>query len=307
MPMLVPTAGAKKPESCQGENYKLYCQKGAKFAQVCICGREAGNGAEALVGGYGSGNAVGIGGAYRTGGQNGEYGMGGGYGSGLEGGVDGIEEGYIFGLRNDAYGMGSGANGVEGETGSTCDTRKGYDGNPDCETGKRCVPTILNLGECRTVKAQLENTQADASFFGCHGRKITLRTQYRDAKYLRALPDGHRVNANGTSNDHGIQFEVEDLQDLPKGARKIALKSIYGKYLTAIRPAMGPIEPWPVSNVTAHSTWLWKGAIFEVKHNANNLYWFKTEWKVNNQSRYLLPYTNGYIRGDGKHGDLRRR
>ena len=50
-----------------------------------------------MVGGYGSGSAGGIGGAYRTGGQNGEYGMGGGYGSGLGGGVDGIEEGYTFG------------------------------------------------------------------------------------------------------------------------------------------------------------------------------------------------------------------
>jgi len=160
------------------------------------------------------------------------------------------------------------------------------------------------------VKAQLENAQADASFFGCHGRKITLKTQYRDAKYLRALPDGHRVNANGTSNDHGIQFEVEDLGALPKGARKIALKSIYGKYLTAKRPAMGPLESYPVSNVTAHSTWIWKGATFEVKHNANNLYWFKTAWQVEsngrNESRYLLPYTNGYIRGDGTAHDLRR-
>ena len=160
------------------------------------------------------------------------------------------------------------------------------------------------------VKAQLQNTQADASFFGCHGRKITLKTQYRDAKYLRALPDGHRVNANGTSNDHGIQFEVEDLGALPKGARKIALKSVYGKYLTAKRPAMGPLESYPVSNVTAHSTWIWKGATFEVKHNANNLYWFKTAWTVEsngrNESRYLLPYTNGYIRGDGTAHDLRR-
>ena len=160
------------------------------------------------------------------------------------------------------------------------------------------------------VKAQLENPQHDASFFGCQGRKIALKTQYSDAKYLRALPDQHRVNANGTSNDDGIQFEVEDLGALPKGARKIALKSIYGKYLTAKRPAMGPLESYPVSNVTAHSTWLWKGAIFEVKHNANNLYWFKTAWKVEshgrNESRYLLPYTNGYIRGDGTVHDLRR-
>ena len=73
---------------------------------------------------------------------------------------------------------------------------------------------------------------------------------------------------------------------------------------------MGPIEPWPVSNVTAHSTWLWKGAIFEVKHNANNRYWFKTAWKAEsnekNVSRYLLPHTDGYIRGDGTRYDLRR-
>ena len=72
-----------------------------------------------MVGGYGSGDAGGIGGAYRTGGQNGEYEMEGGYASGLGGGVDGIEGGYTIGVRNDAYGMGgrkgmgfgSGANG----------------------------------------------------------------------------------------------------------------------------------------------------------------------------------------------------
>jgi len=158
----------------------------------------------------------------------------------------------------------------------------------------------------KSVKSQVGSTGLDASFFGCHGRKITLKTQYSDAKYLRALPDGYRVNANGTSEDSGIQFEVEDLGALPKGARKIALKTIYGKYLAAKKPAMGPLESYPVSNVSAPTTWRRKGTVFEVKHNANNLYWFKTEWKVNNQSRYLLPYTNGYIRGDGKHSDLRR-
>ena len=151
---------------------------------------------------------------------------------------------------------------------------------------------------------------ADASFFGCHGGKITLKTQYRDAKYLRALPDEHRVNANGTSNDDGIQFEVEDLGALPKGYRRIALKSVYGKYLTAMRPEMGPLEYYPVSNVTAQSIWLWRGAIFAVKHDANNLYWFKTAWKVVSNGRklnlYLLPHTIGYIRGDGTDNDLRR-
>ena len=156
------------------------------------------------------------------------------------------------------------------------------------------------------VKTQLGSTGMDASFFGCHGSKITLKTQYKDAKYLRALPDGYRVNANGTSDDNGIQFEVEDLGALPKGARKIALKTIYGKYLAAKKPAMGPLESYPVSNVSAPTTWRRKGTVFEVKHNANNLYWFKTEWKVNNESRYLLAYTNGYIRGDGDHNDLRR-
>ena len=166
---------------------------------------------------------------------------------------------------------------------------------------------ILNRSKLiHIVNGQLEESQLDASFFGCRGSKITLKTQYSDAKFIRALPDEHRVNANGTSADNGIQFEVEDLGALPKGARKIALKSIYGKYLTAKKPAMGPLESYPVSNVTAHSTWLWKGAKFEVKHNANNLYWFKTAWKVDNKSRYLLPYTNGYIRGDGKATDLRR-
>ena len=72
-----------------------------------------------MVEGYGSGDADGIGEAYRTGGQNGEYGMGGGYGSGLGGNVDGMEGGYTFGVGNDDYGMkirkgmvfGSGANG----------------------------------------------------------------------------------------------------------------------------------------------------------------------------------------------------
>jgi len=201
-------------------------------------------------------------------------------------------------------GFGSGANGVKSGKGNKCDVREGYKGNPECDSGETCVPLYMHKGQCQTERF------ADASFFGCHGGKITLKTQYRDAKYLRALPDEHRVNANGTSNDDGIQFEVEDLGALPKGYRRIALKSVYGKYLTAMRPEMGPLEYYPVSNVTAQSIWLWRGAIFAVKHDANNLYWFKTAWKVVSNGRklnlYLLPHTIGYIRGDGTDNDLRR-
>ena len=73
---------------------------------------------------------------------------------------------------------------------------------------------------------------------------------------------------------------------------------------------MGPLEYYPVSNVTAQSIWLWRGAIFAVKHDANNLYWFKTAWKVVSNGMklnlYLLPHTIGYIRGDGTDNDLRR-
>merc|ERR1719283_174125 len=63
---------------------------------------------------------------------------------GLEGGAEGLEGGY-------GSESGSGVQGVEGGAGSKCDTRKGYDGNPACENGETCVPTIMNLGECRTV------------------------------------------------------------------------------------------------------------------------------------------------------------
>merc|ERR1719167_233710 len=63
---------------------------------------------------------------------------------GLGGGAEGLEGGY-------GAEFGSGVQGVESGAGSKCDTRKGYDGNPACENGETCVPTIMNLGECRTV------------------------------------------------------------------------------------------------------------------------------------------------------------
>merc|ERR1712061_753335 len=124
-----------------------------------------------------------------------------------------------------------------------------------------------------------------------------------DDTFIMALPDQWRVNAQGTQGAKGTEFVVEDLGDSTtvSGAKTIALKSIYGKYMAAHEPSHEPNFPYPNYNVTASSTFLWKGAKFEVKHNSRNQYWFKTAFGL-----YLIGRTDGTLRGNGTQYELRR-
>merc|ERR1712179_133910 len=149
------------------------------------------------------------------------------------------------------------------------------------------------------------DSSARAAFFGCKGSKIALKvpTARVDDTYNQALPDKWRVNAEGTRGAKGTEFVVEDLGDSTtvSGAKTIALKSIYGKYMAAHEPSHEPNFPYPNYNVTASSTFLWKGAKFEVKHNSRNQYWFKTAFGL-----YLIGRTDGTLRGNGTQYELRR-
>ena len=123
------------------------------------------------------------------------------------------------------------------------------------------------------------------------------------------MPDQWRVNANGDSHERGTQFVVHDLGPSPtkRDARMIALESIYGKYVTAVRPSNDTNFPYPNANVTAASTFIYYGDKFEVKHNNRNQYWFKTAFKSpQGHSQYLIGRTDGTLRGNGTVGELRK-
>ena len=150
-----------------------------------------------------------------------------------------------------------------------------------------------------------------ASFFGCKGQKIALQVPSArvDDVFIKALPDQWRVKANGASNERGTQFIVHDLGQSPtkRDARMIALESIYGKYVTAVRPSNDTNFPYPNANVTAASTFIYYGDKFEVKHNNRNQYWFKTAFKSpQGHSQYLIGRTDGTLRGNGTVGELRK-
>jgi len=163
------------------------------------------------------------------------------------------------------------------------------------------------------IKGGSDSPRLDSSFFGCHGSKIALKTQYSSHKYILALPDRRSVNANGTSTENGIIFEVEDYGANPStNERIIALKSIYGNYLSASE-CKNPSDPSnPKCDVTADSNSAEiEGAKFEVKHNQKNQYWFQTHWTLNDtlgreKPLYLKPYSNGNLKGDGTRYDLRK-
>merc|ERR1711962_1666003 len=98
-----------------------------------------------------------------------------------------------------------------------------------------------NGGFVSSVSRQSDPTKT-ASFFGCKGQKIALQvpSARHDTKFIMALPDRWRVNANGQSpSQQDTHFVVHDLGQSPKhrDARMIALESIYGKYVTAVRPS----------------------------------------------------------------------
>jgi len=150
-----------------------------------------------------------------------------------------------------------------------------------------------------------------ARFFGCKEQKIALQVPSArvDDVFIKALPDQWRVNANGASNERGTQFIVHDLGQSPtkRDARMIALESIYGKYVTAVRPSNDTNFPYPNANVTAASTFIYYGDEFEVKHNNRNQYWFKTAFKSpQGHSQYLIGRTDGTLRGNGTVGELRK-
>ena len=140
-----------------------------------------------------------------------------------------------------------------------------------------------------------------------------MKTQYNSHKYILALPDRRSVNANGTSTDNGITFEVEDYGANPStNERIIALKSIYGNYLAATE-CKNPSDPFdPQCDVTADRyNEEFEGAKFEVKHNQKNQYWFQTHWTLEDtlgreNPLYLKPYANGNLKGDGTRYDLRK-
>merc|ERR1712179_530199 len=196
------------------------------------------------------------------------YGMGGEYESGSGGNAYGMGGGYESGSESNGSGSTLNGNGMGGGYGSL-------------------------------------DSSAPAAFFGCKGSKIALKVPSArvDDTFIMALPDQWRVNAQGTQGDKGTQFVVEDLGDshTVSGAKTIALKSIYGKYMAAHEPSHEPNFPYPNYNVTAGSTFLWKGAKFEVKHNSRNQYWFKTAF-----GRYLIGRTDGTLRGNGTKVELMR-
>ena len=157
-----------------------------------------------------------------------------------------------------------------------------------------------------------------ASFFGCRGSKIALRTEYKhNNKYIMALDDRQhvKVNANATTKSKGTTWEVEDYGSSPEDAdaRIIALKSIYKKYLSASEPKANKNHADISSTTSAHSTYLWKGAKFEVRkndHQPKNQFWFKTAWEYKDRKNklrphYLLGRQDGYLTGDGTQYNLR--
>merc|ERR1719312_1902434 len=184
-----------------------------------------------------------------------------------------------------------------------------------CFIYKTCDNPISSQYDYKIYEMQKggANHRLDASFFGCHGSKIALKTQYSSQNYILALPDGHGVNANGTSTEKGITFEVEDYGvNAATNERIIALKSVYGNYLSASE-CKNPSDPSdPQCDVTADSNNADDvGAKFEVKHNKKNQYWFQTHWTLKDtlgreKPLYLKPYSNGYLKGDGTRYDLRK-
>merc|ERR1711962_1986782 len=218
--------------------------------------------------------ANGIGGGYGSGSEDNVYGMGGGYGTGARGHAGDMEGVYGSGsgLERGGYGSGSlGSGNIPSvgakkiQRGTLCSATgskeitsaneckaaaeelglvwagswNGPNDFPGClhaEDGRNKVyfntspnPRRTNLNPkyaaiCE-VSRQPDPTKT-ASFFGCKGQKIALQvpTARHDTKFIMALPDRGRVNANGQSPKH-------------RDARMIALESIYGKYVTAVRPS----------------------------------------------------------------------
>ena len=103
--------------------------------------------------------------------------------------------------------------------------------------------------------------------------------------------DRVNVNAEGiTSRMVNTQFEVVDL-----GQGKIALKSIFGAYLSAVPPKQVPYPPYKLYGVRLTRHYRDTGAVFQVsKYTLPGQYMFETEWK-----KYLKANADGSLTTDG--------
>ena len=166
-----------------------------------------------------------------------------------------------------------------------------------CNLFKLKCPKIFGIF-FQALNLELYLIEPSASFFGCKGSKIALKTP--DGKFIRALSDKRGVKADGTSRDvedsDGLklaEFEVSELEQsatLDQNKKMIALKSAYEKYVVAYSHGF----------VNAAMTRLWPGfdgGRFEVERNDNNQYWFKLALKDqrSNEEMYLVPGENGSL------------
>ena len=121
-------------------------------------------------------------------------------------------------------------------------------------------------------------------------------------KFLEILPSGEGIAKNKRMGDRSA-ITFEDLgSEGPFDAytdRKVALKSVDGKYLVAY--------PGPDYEVRADGTSPVGGGTFFLRHNNNNQYWFRTIYTKmeNGEEKALYMWTtHGKLRGDAD--DVRR-
>ena len=152
-----------------------------------------------------------------------------------------------------------------------------------------------------------ENTFSiiSANLFGCKGNEIALKDPHE--KFLEILPSGEAVATESTIRN-GSRITFEDLggdnfdETLASYTdRKVALKSISGKYLVAY--------PSPNYEIKADGTSSARGATFVLRHNdkAEKQYWFRTIYTKmdNGEVKHLYMWdTNGKVQGDAD--DVRR-
>ena len=125
-------------------------------------------------------------------------------------------------------------------------------------------------------------------------------------KFLEFLPSGEGIASKKTMGDRSA-ITFEDLgtsNDGPLDAytdRKVALKSVDGKYLVAY--------PGPSYEIRANGTSSAGGGTFVLRHNnkAKKQYWFRTIYKKieNGEEKPLYMWTtHGKLKGDAD--DVRR-
>ena len=142
-----------------------------------------------------------------------------------------------------------------------------------------------------------------ANLFGCEGNQIALKDP--KGKFLNILPSGEGVATEKTMGK-GSMLVFEDLGTDSSTLdaytdRKVALKSVYGKYLVAY--------PGPNYEIRANGTSSAGGGTFVLRHNDKPIkeYWFRTIYKKmeNGEERDLFMWTtHGKLQGDAD--DVRR-